>query len=337
MWRPWEPPAFRAPAGLGDLTGRLDAAVPPALRDARVPGAAVAVAHDGRLVWARGFGRTRAGGPPVTARTRFQVGSLSKPVTAWGAVTAAERGVLPLDAPLTGVLRPWPLPPSDADPDGVTPRRILSHTAGLSVDGYLGTAPPAPVGSTLASLLGKGGEGSATAVRLVDRPGAGYRYSGGGYTLLQAALERRTGRTFATWARRDALGPLGMTASGFGSAPDAAGHDAAGRPVPGYRYAELAAAGLTSGAADMGRFAAALLRQPARLATPQPGTGGGYGLGVHVTRLRDGVTRVSHEGVNRGWHARLLAYPERGWAVVVLTNGDGGGAVADAVQGELEG
>jgi CubicO group peptidase (beta-lactamase class C family) len=342
-WQPWYTArSFRAPASVGELTGRLGRRVPDAMHDARVPGAAIAVVHGGRLVWARGFGTTRAGGALVTTRTRFQVGSLSKPVTAWGAVTLAERGILPLDAPLTGVLHPWPLPPSREDADGITTRRILSHTAGLSVDGYLGTRPPTPAGSTLASLRGQGGEGPATAVRLVARPGGHYRYSGGGYTLLQAAIEQRTGMNFAAWARRDVLAPLGMPDSVFGALPRigasvATGHDAHGRPVPDYRYAELAAAGLTSSARDMGRFAAAILRQPDRLAIPQPATDGGYGLGVHVARLDDGVERVSHEGVNRGWYARLLAYPDRGWAVVVLTNGDGGRTVADAVESELEG
>ena len=173
------------------------------------------------------------------------------------------------------------------------------------------------------------------------RPGTGYRYSGGGYTLLQAAIERRTGLAFGAWARRDVLGPLGMRDSRFGPLPGAgaavaSGHDAAGRPAPDFRYAELAAAGLTATAADLGRFAAAILRDPGRLDRPQPATGGQYGLGVHLDRLDGGVLRVSHPGVNRGWYARLLAYPGRGWAAVVLTNGDRGSAVADAVEHELE-
>ena len=294
------------------------------------------------MVWTHGFGQTRPGGAAVTPRTRFQVGSLSKPVTAWGVETLARRGVLPLDAPVARALRPWPLPGSGEDVDGITPRRLLSHTAGLSVDGYLGTPPPRPPGSTLASLRGQGGEGPATAVRVVDAPGTGYRYSGGGYTLLQATIEQRTGLSFGKWAERDVLEPLGMRDSRFGPLPAtgasvASGHDANGRPVPDYRYAELAAAGLTSTAADLGRFAAALLRDPDRLATAQPATGGRYGLGVHLDRLDGHVLRVSHPGVNRGWYARLLAYPDRGWAAVVLTDGDNGSAVADTVERAFEG
>jgi CubicO group peptidase (beta-lactamase class C family) len=181
-------------------------------------------------------------------------------------------------------------------------------------------------------------------VRLVDRPGARWRYSGGGYTLLQDAIEQISGQPFPRWAQRVVLRPLGMKASDFGwppagGGPIASGHDADGRPVPGYRYAELAAAGLASSARDMGRFAAALLRGSATartLGTPQPATDGHWGLGLQTSRLGDGTRVLSHEGVNRGWHARLVVYPDRGWAFVALTNGDGGAAVADAVQRQFE-
>lgn len=317
-----EPRAFHAPATANELAAEVREAVPPAMEAGHVPGAAVAIVRRDRVAWAGGFGiadaRTRR---RVTADTVFQAGSLSKPVTAWG----AARGVLPLDAPLPDLVRPWPLPRSREDARGITARRILSHTAGLSVDGYLGHDPAQPLPTTLRALRG---------VRLVDRPGDGYHYSGGGYTLLQYAIEQRTGKPFAAWGRTAILRPLHMTASEFGwpvRGPAAAGHDMRGRPTPDYRYAELAAAGLATTARDIGRFAADLLRHPRPLGTPQPATGGEYGLGLHVERV-DGGTLLSHEGVNRGWHARLLALPDRGWAAVVLTNGDGGERVADAVE-----
>ena len=327
---------FRAPR---DVVARIARGVPPSLRAARVPGAAVAVVHRGHVAWAHGFGRARPG-LAVTADTLFQVGSLSKPVTAWGAVAS---GVVDLDAPLVNRLHPWPLPASP-NASGITPRRLLSHTAGLSVGGYGGLPPGAPLPSTAASLGGRGPAGSATAVRAIDRPGVRWRYSGGGYTLLQDAIEQISGRPFARWAREAVLSPLGMRASGFGwpptgGGPVAVGHDADGRPMPGYRYAELAAAGLASTARDMGRFAAALVRGGATagaLGTPQPATDGHWGLGLETSRLADGTRVLSHEGVNRGWHARLVVYPERGWGFVVLTNGDGGERVADAVQREFE-
>jgi CubicO group peptidase (beta-lactamase class C family) len=330
---------FRTPTGVADVSARIVRATPAAMRAAHVPGAAVAVARDGRLVWMHGFGAAAAG-VTVTPATRFQVGSLSKPVTAWG---VAAQGVVPLDAPLVDRVRPWPLPPSRYA-RAVTARRLLSHMAGMSVEGYAGVDPSAPLPSTTASLQGRGPAGAATAVAIVDRPGGRLHYSGGGYTLLQDAIERITGRPFAGWARDAVLRPLAMSESDFawpprGTDPIATGHDADGRPLPGYRYGELAAAGLASTARDMGRFTAALLRDDriaAAFATPQPGTDGHWGLGIETKRLSDGTRFLVHEGINRGWHARLGVYPARGWGFVVLTNGDGGDAVADAVEREFE-
>jgi CubicO group peptidase (beta-lactamase class C family) len=334
------PRRLRTPGDMEDVVARITRSVPPSLRGAHVPGAAVAVVHGGRVAWVHGFG---SAGPAtaVTPDTEFQVGSLSKPVTAWAVVASRA---LALDAPLVDRLRPWPLPPSRHDVAAITVRRLLSHTAGLSVEGYEGVRPGVLLPSTADSLAGRGPAGAATAVRLVDRPGARWRYSGGGYTLLQDAIEQISGQPFARWARRAVLRRLGMNESDFGwppsgAGPIASGHDADGRPVPGYRYAELAAAGLASSARDMGRFAAALLRGDATvrtLGTPQPATDGHWGLGLQTSRLGDGTRVLSHEGVNRGWHARLVVYPDRGWAFVALTNGDGGAAVADAIQRQFE-
>lgn len=83
----------------------------------------------------------------------------------------------------------------------------------------------------------------------------------------------------------------------------------------------------------MGRFAAALLRGPiARtMAAPAPATDGDFGLGLRVERLRDGTRRLSHDGSNRGWRARIDVYPSRDWALVVLTNGDNGQRVIEDI------
>ena len=73
----------------------------------------------------------------MTAITRFQAASLSKPVTAWGVLRLVERGRVGLDEPILGHLRRWRPHPSLFNADGLTVRRLLSHTAGLSVHGYL--------------------------------------------------------------------------------------------------------------------------------------------------------------------------------------------------------
>ena len=247
----------------------------------------------------------------------------------------------------------WRLPPSEHDPREVTLRRLLSHTAGVSVHGYPGHEPGRPLPSTAASLAGE--SAGAGAVRLESDPGAGYSYSGGGYTSAQLAIERAVDEPFAAWMQRAVLGPLGMRFSSFDQATangalTARGHDFAGRPMPVLRYAEQAAAGLYASAPDMARFVAALVSGPygeppgrgvvsattiRAMTTPAPATGGRYGLGLRLRTLADGRRMISHDGANRGWRALIAAFPERDWGIAVLTNGDTGNAVIDAVMDQL--
>ena len=351
-WRLTRPPSFHEPASVAALARVLDEVVPEALRRERVPGAAVAIVRSGQVAWVRGFGVADATGRvAVQPRTVFQVASVSKPVAAMGALRLVEQRRLDLDRPLTL----WRFPRSDHDPRGVTLRRLLSHTAGVSVPGYTGHDPERPLPSTAASLAGD--SAGAGAVRLEADPGSGYRYSGGGYTVAQLAVERATGAPFAAWMRRELLQPLGMRSSSFNQATangalTARGHDREGRPMPTFRYAEQAAAGLYATAPDMARFVAALMPGPhdeppgrgvvsaatiRTMTTAAPATGGEYGLGFGIRTLSKGVRMVSHDGTNRGWRARIAAFPDRGWGIVVLTNGENGEAVVEAVMEQLVG
>lgn len=68
---------------------------------------------------------------------------------------------------------------------------------------------------------------------------------------------------------------------------------------------------------------------------PAPATDGRWGLGLELQPLRDGRTAIEHEGINVGWHSRFLAEPRSGWGVVVLTDSDAGGDLADGAIAEL--
>lgn len=345
---------FDPPAGVPALGERIERVVPRSLAEHDVPGASIAVVRQGRVAWARGFGvadvRT---GAPVTPGTRFQVASVSKPVAALAVLRLAnELGVDP-DAALVGrlgALRPRSRGP---DPRGVTLARLLSHTAGLSVPGYSGLPPDRPLPWTLASLEGRSGD--AGPVELAREPGSDVVYSGGGYTVAQHWAETAGGEDFAAIARERVLRPLRMKRSSFAQEDlpgDATGHTAGARPMPAYRYPELAAAGLRATAPDLARFAAAFLPGPDRqppgagvipytivdaMTRPAPATGGSRGLGFRLESLDDGTRIVRHSGSNRGWRSDLVILPGEDWAIAVLTNGDGGDAVAADIVGALLG
>jgi CubicO group peptidase (beta-lactamase class C family) len=319
-----------------------------AMATSTTPGLAVALVHHGQAVWVAGYGvADRTTGEPVTAATRFQAASLSKPVTAWGVLRLVERGRIGLDEPIIGHLRRWRPPPSPIDAGGLTVRRLLSHTAGLSVHGYVGHTPDRPLPSIAASLSGETGD--SFPVELLEAPGQGWLYSGGGYSLLQLLVEELTGRPFADYMQAEVLEPLGTTASSFRwsrTAGTARPHDAAGGPIPDFAFAEQAAAGLVTTAPDLARFVAAALAGPRgeppgrrvlspagmRLAlTAAPATDGRWGLGYGLGLTPSGDRLAYHEGANRGWRAGLAMLPDRRAGIAVLANGDAGSAPIDAV------
>jgi CubicO group peptidase (beta-lactamase class C family) len=319
-----------------------------ALADSSTPGLAVALVCHGRVAWAAGYGVTdQATGEPVTSATRFQAASVSKPVTAWGVLRLVEQGRIGLDEPVIGHLRRWRPPQSPFQADGITVRRLLSHTAGLSVHGYAGQALDRPLPPIEASLSGEAG--GSFPVELLEAPGRRWLYSGGGYSVLQLLVEELSGRPFAEFMRAEVLERLGMSASGFlwrRTPATACPHDADGGRIPDFAFAEQAAAGLVTTAPDLARFVAAALPGPdgeppgrgvvrpagLRLAlTAVPGTEGRWGLGYGLGRLPSGDRLAYHEGANRGWRAGLALLPDRGAGIVVLANSDAGSAPINAV------
>jgi CubicO group peptidase (beta-lactamase class C family) len=343
MTRRWGRDPFRT-----GLVQAVEDAARQALASSTTPGLAVALVHHGRSIWAAGYGvADRTTGQPVTATTRFQAASLSKPVTAWGVLRLVESGRIGLDEPIVGHLRRWRPPASPFDADGLTVRRLLSHTAGLSVHGYVGQRADRPLPSIVASLSGKTGDGFP--VELLEAPGQRWLYSGGGYSLAQLLVEQLTGRPFTDYMQAEVLEPLGMTASSFHwsrTAATARPHDAHGRQIGDFAFAEQAAAGLVTTAPDLARFLAAALAGPrgeppgrgvlspagVQVAlTAAPATDGRWGLGYGLGLTPGGDLLAYHEGANRGWRAGLALLPDRRAGIALLANGDAGSAPIDAV------
>lgn len=330
----------------------IEQLVPGLMRQAQVPGVAVALVKDGALAWSQGFGfEDREARTPMTGHSVFQVASISKSVAAWGVMTLVEHDKLALDTPVERYLTRWHLPTADSGTyrDEVTVRRLLSHTAGLSLHGYPGFDPDSgPLPSLEASLSGE--TNGAGDVRVAFRPGTRWEYSGGGFTLLQLLVEERSGEPFTSYLAQSVLEPLGMRSSSYAWLPElrahtAAAYDRLGRRLPNYRFTALAAAGLYTTAEDLGRFVAAGMRGPHG---EPPGRGvlrpetvelmytsaphsenpsGTYGFGQQLDTLANGTRVVMHGGSNRGWKAVWASMPSRRAGLVVLTNSDRGPAV----------
>lgn len=329
------------------LIQRLDETIPDALKRNHVPGAALALIRGGEAAHQGCYGfADKTKKIPVTEKTGFNVGSISKTVAAWGIMLLVERDLLELDAPIENYLTRWHLPSSKFDVNGVNVRRLLSHTAGLSLDGYPGWKPGTKLPSLEKSLSGR--TNGAGKVRLVAEPGTEWRYSGGGYTLLQLVIEEVTHRRFSEYMKDEVLEPLGMDRSSYAItseilAGSSEAHSKTGARIPGPRFAAEAAAGLHTTLEDLTLFAAAVLRAERKLpgrgllrpktvrlmTSPAPATNGAWGLGYMIRPLQPDMTLVGHSGGNLGWVANCWMVLETGDGLVMLTNGTNGKAVYD--------
>lgn len=314
------------------------------LQREQVPAISIAIIRDHRIAWTGAYGMADpATGRRATPATLFQAASISKPVAATAALRMVERGRLALDRPVNEQLRSWRVPDTAiAAGEAVTLRRLLTHTAGLTVHGFGGYAPGVPVPSLRQVLDGAAPANSAPV--LIDlQPGSRWRYSGGGFTVAQQLMTDVSGRPFPRLMDQLVLRPAGMTRSIYAQSLPAArigaaalAHRGDGSGVPGgfHHYPELAAAGLWTTPSDLARWALALnasfngrpgglLRRETATAMLTAGMGD-FGLGMPVSGEGEWL-RYSHSGSNEGYRAYLLVHPRRGDGIVIMTNGDNGG------------
>lgn len=326
------------------LIGRIDAFVAGEVASSAIPGVALAVLDEGRVVHSRGFG-VDGHGHAVSADTPFPIGSVTKSVTALLVRQFIEAGQLDADAPLQRYL-PW-FRLADAQASArITVRHLLNHTSGLSrTDGITPLMAPTPV-STLALAQGL----SSTQL---NRPvGERYEYSNLNFMLLGALLEQVASRPWATLVRERVFAPLGMQHSH--TDPESArraGMTALHRywfgvplqhETPGL-HGMAPAGNLVASANDLARYAAMLLAggaaPNARLLTPDsvtqllaPGSPPGhvrllsadfdfrYGEGWFVGPFGAAADARWHLGSLSSFAAWMVLLPETKQAVVVLIN-----------------
>ncbi|MGE5124537.1 MAG: serine hydrolase domain-containing protein [Acidobacteriaceae bacterium] len=315
----------------------------------KVPGISIALVDQGELAWARGYGQMDAGtGGGVTPETIFQAASISKPVSAMIALRLVEDGLLDLDADANDCLRSWKVPESKytkVGPDGVRPkvtlRGLLSHNAGLSGRGYRGY----PCGRqlpTLRQILNGEPPANSRPVHVIQAPGKAFKYSGGGYIVVQQMIEDVTGRSLADLAQELIFDRLGMISSTFHHLlPEtflpktATAHNRSGMQVPGkwHIYPENASASLWTTPSDLARLIVEVIKSyhdasglvlsaemTRQMLTPQVNIAG---LGFFIIQA-GGRTRFEHPGWNEGFHSLVIGDLTSGQGLAWMTNGENG-------------
>ncbi|MDJ0958151.1 MAG: beta-lactamase family protein [Arenicellales bacterium] len=308
--------------------------IPAILKAGRVPGLSIALIKDCQVIWERGFGVRKTGvGAPVTTETVFEAASLTKPLFAYLVLLAVDRQILELDVPLVTYVDRETIETEvtqhSLDVEGfrcdwferITARHVLSHSSGMP---HTERGVPFP---------------------LFFEPGLEFKYSATGYYFLQLVIEKLKGEPLERIAESEIFRPLSMERSSlvwlerFGA--DAAdGHDILSRPQEIRKYQRAhAAASMYTTAGDYARFVATVLggeglteSSKREMYTPQIPMQGddswGLGFGIQRDGTGDALWQWGDYGIFRNF---VIAYPDRGMAVVYLTNSPNGLGIRDEI------
>jgi serine beta-lactamase-like protein LACTB, mitochondrial len=304
-----------------------------------IPGVTLAVAVDGRTVYAEGFGyadlEQRV---PVWPGTKFRIASDSKPLTAAGLMLLVEQGKFDLDAPVQKYL------PSFPDKGAkITARMLAGHLAGIrhyKDDEFL-------ISRHYDSVL----EGLKIFENdpLVSPPGKEFHYSSYGFNLLSAVIESAAGEDFLSYMHERVFGPLGLRhtiedqtteiieqrARPYRKLPDGTAKNA---PFVDNSY-KWEGGGFLSTAEDLAKFGSALLQpgflkqESLRLLFTSQKTWDGketdYGIGWSVGTSKSGQKVYAHNGGAAGGSSRLILYPDARVVVAMIRNFEGEGGWRD--------
>ncbi len=297
------------------------------MAERHVPGVAVAVIKNGKVVKTKGYGVASVEfNVPVTPETVFEIGSVSKQLTAAGIMLLVQDGRIELDEKISKYL--------PGTPEGwkeVTVRNLLTHTSGVKSYSSL-------TGFELSKRMKRDDFIKELAPHPLDfPPGSRYNYSNSGYNLLGYIIESVSGKNYWAFMRERIFQPLGMTKTAdrdpqYIIPNRAVGYEWERGRLTGRdgNLTDLQGAGaIVSTVGDLAKWDAALrgdsfltkdtkaeLWKPFTLAD---GTVSQYGLGWRMSDIR-GHKMIGHTGQTAGFGAAIFRYVDDGVTVIVLSN-----------------
>ena len=316
-----------------------------------VKGMSIAVIHDYKIAWAKGYGwADEASKTPVTTETLFEPGSISKTLNAVGILKLAQDKKVDLNTDINAYLMSWKFPyDSLSNGKKITLAHLLSHTAGLTVHGFPGHGlnDPQP---TIYQVLNGEAPSFTPAVRSMYEPGLRFEYSGGGTSISQVILTDITGEKYEDWMYNNVLKPIGMVHSTYAQPPSAnmqkmcaTAYRGDGMPLTDrfHMYPEQAAAGLWMTPSDLanyiidmqlaykGQKSAVLNRDMVRLHL-SPFNDGPTAMGTFIQN-RDGALYFEHGAGNDGFCGQFFGSLEDGNGVVVFLNTEDGKILSEVI------
>lgn len=304
----------------------------------KVPSVSIALINDGKIQWAKAYGYADLEGKrPADANTMYQVASISKSVNSMAIMKLAETGKLSLSKDIRSYLKTWTFPDNTfSEGKAITFKNLLSHTAGLSVHGFVGykTTDTIP---TINQILDGEWPANNEPVKPIFTPGSQFEYSGGGSTVIRKILDDNVSNDYDSLMQALVLKPLKMTHSTFTQplAPQyrnfAYAYDKAMQPVKGnyYIYPEQSAGGLWATATDIAKFILgvqtslngnkdAILDKTSAVEMLTPVLNN-YALGFGIEE-KGGEKYFWHEGESYGFQSIYYGSVTTGKGAVILTN-----------------
>jgi len=347
------PAANRGSSAVGQGMPVFDEIMNEALKARGIPGGALAIAKDGKLLVARGYGtanlQTRE---PVTLETLFSIASISKTITATAVLHLVDRRKLSLDDPVFSLLgKPHPLGRPTIDPrvEKITVRQLLLHAGGWNPKYHSdvlrqtqkiarAAAEKLPVSANAVLRYG-------LSQPLDFAPGAESHFSNFGDFLAKLAIETTARQPYESYVRQEVFRPMGisdvrmeMLAPAY-AAREAHRYGSGGRELPGGRGPIAAPAGnWLASVVDLARFLTAvsgtrgkpfltLAARQQMLAVPPPPlslrrNGSHVGLGWDSVVEEPWGTEFHKSGVAAGVRT-LIEHRPNGIDWVLLLNADG--------------
>ena len=325
--------------------------LPERMKYYHVHGLSIAVIHNYKLEWAKGYGWADSSMQiPVTTQTLFQAASISKSLNAMGVLKLAQEKKLNIHTDINDYLKSWQLPGSKFTADKkVTVYNLLNHTAGLNVHGFLGYEKGDSIPSIVQILNGEKPANSEP-VRSYAIPGTKVEYSGGGVLISQLIVMDITHEPYDKYQWNQVLKPLGMVNSFYTQPPPknktallATGYDTNGKEINGkyHIYPELAPAGLWTNPIDLSKFiietqlsyegkSNKVLSQTMTREMLTPFKGSDAGLGVFIDSIGNRIY-FQHGGSNEGFKSQYFASLTGGDGVVIMVNSDQDGILRDVI------
>lgn len=320
------------------------------MKNLKVPAVSIAVIHEGTIEWAKAYGVLSFNGhQKADTTTRFQAGSVSKPVAAFAILSLVDKGCIALDEDVNLKLKTWKIPENaHTIKNKVTLRSLLSHSSGLSVIGFDGYKKGESLPLLTDSLDGLP-PANHPPIRVEFPPSSKMSYSGGGYLAAQKIVEDLALIPFSEFMDEALLKPLKMDQSTFKfldiktASNTAFAHPTNGEPLEGgwKDYPESAAAGLWTTPIDLAHWLIEIQNELCSkehlhllskdllkaFVAPQVAV---HGLGPVVNG--DGLQlELSHKGRTDGFTCGFVSFPYLKVGAVVMANGGNAGSFVDAI------